>query len=87
MEVKKEEETSGADFGTGEKKAGEANGAFSACRSLKAPCTECDAAGYGTVAVDLAAEAKKLKEAAANAKPGDPLYVHQPGQNVPPPVA
>ena len=46
-----------------------------------------DAAGYGTVAVDLAAEAKKLKEAAANAKPGDPLYVHQPGQNVPPPVA
>ena len=43
--------------------------------------------GYGTVAVDLAAEAKKLKEAAANAKPGDPLYVHQPGQNVPPPVA
>ena len=43
--------------------------------------------GYGTVAVDLAAEAKKLKEAAANAKPGDPLYVHLPGQNAPPPVA
>ena len=82
-----QEEGGEGDFGTGEKKAGEANGAFSACRSLKAPCTECDAAGYGTVAVDLAAEAKKLKEAAANAKPGDPLYVHQPGQNVPPPVA
>ena len=47
----------------------------------------CLCPGYGTVAVDLAAEAKKLKEAAANAKPGDPLYVHQPGQNVPPPVA
>ena len=36
-----------------------------------------EANGYGTVAVDLAAEARKLKEAQANAKPGDPLYVHE----------
>lgn len=52
------------DFGTGEKKAGEAN-------------------GYGVVAVDLAEEARKLKE--AQPKPGDPNYVHLPGQNAPPP--
>ena len=52
------------DFGTGEKKAGEAN-------------------GYGVVAVDLAEEARKLKE--AQPKPGDPNYIHLPGQNAPPP--
>ena len=59
--------TEDKDFGTGEKKAGEAN-------------------GYGTVAVDLAAEARKLREAkAAQPKPGDPLYIHLPGMNEPPP--
>ena len=52
------------DFGTGEKKAGEAN-------------------GYGVVAVDLAEEARKLKE--AQPKPGDANYIHLPGQNAPPP--
>ena len=56
--------TDDKDFGTGEKKAGEAN-------------------GYGVVAVDLAEEARKLKE--AQPKPGDPNYIHLPGMNAPPP--
>ena len=37
----------------------------------------------GVVAVDLAEEARKLK--AAQPKPGDPNYIHLPGQNAPPP--
>jgi hypothetical protein len=42
-----------------------------------------EANGYGVVAVDLAEEARKLK--AAQPKPGDPNYIHLPGQNAPPP--
>ena len=73
--MKKEEEKSGGDFGTGEKKTGEANGGHP-CHSLflsfllrLVKCfaslsvdvrTLCSS-GYGTVAVDLASEQATLK--------------------------
>ena len=72
----KKEEKSGGDFGTGEKKAGEANGGRPCLggRSLfllfllRWPCLSDDVrtlffahTGYGTVAVDLASEQATLK--------------------------
>ena len=75
-EVKKEE-TSGSDFGTGEKKAGEANGGHpcphslflsfllrlvdASCASLSVDVRTLCTSGYGTVAVDLASEQATLK--------------------------